>query len=241
MAGITEIAADLYRISIFVPQPGMQFNHFLVTDDEPLLFHAGYRAFFPELREAVARVLDPARLRWIGFSHFEPDECGALNHWLETAPQAQAVCSEVGGIVTAPDFALRPPRGWKDGETFSTGKHRFRACSTPHLPHGWDAGLLFEETQQTLFCSDLFFHMGDPEPVTESDIVDRARREAVAMEGGPLAGSVPYTPRTSDILERLAALQPKLLATMHGSSFRGDGARALRDLNTVLRDVGGAS
>ena len=237
MANISEIADGLYRITIYVPDPGMQFNHFLVVDDEPLLFHTGYRAFFPELHEAVARILEPAKLRWIGFSHFEPDECGALNHWLEVAPQAQPLCSVVGSIVTVPDFANRPPRGLADGETLSTGKRRFRFCATPHLPHGWDAGLLFEETEQTLLCSDLFFHMGDPEPVTESDIVGRASRGLAQLEAGPLANSVAYTSRTEQMLEGLATLRPRTLATMHGSSFRGDGARALRDLATFFRET----
>ena len=239
MAKVHEIAPDLYRISIYVPDFDLQFNHFLVRDEEPLLFHAGYQRFFPELREAVATLLPPSQIRWISFSHFESDECGALNHWLEIAPAAQAAATVVGVLVSLSDFAIRPPRGMADGETISTGKYRFRMCSTAHLPHGWDAGVLFEETQRTLLCSDLFHHVGDVEPLTESDIVGRSRAAMTEYQKGPLANYVPYTPLTGRILEKLAALEPATLATMHGSSFRGDGARALRDLGVALRDTFG--
>lgn len=239
MAKVQEIAPDLYRISIYVPEFDLQFNHFLVRDEEPLLFHTGYKRFFPELREAVATLLPPSQIRWISFSHFESDECGALNHWLEIAPAAQAAATVVGVLVSLNDFAIRPPRGMADGETLATGKHRFRMCSTAHLPHGWDAGVLFEETQRTLLCSDLFHHVGDVEPLTESDIVGRSRAAMTEYQKGPLADYVPYTPLTGRILEKLAALQPATLATMHGSSFRGDGARALRDLGVALRDTFG--
>ena len=201
MAKVHEIAPDLYRISIYVPDFDLQFNHFLVRDEEPLLFHAGYQRFFPELREAVATLLPPSQIRWISFSHFESDECGALNHWLEIAPAAQTACSVVGALVSLSDFAIRPPRGMADGETISTGKYRFRMCSTAHLPHGWDAGVLFEETQRTLLCSDLFHHVGDVEPLTESDIVGRSRAAMTEYQKGPLANYVPYTPLTGRILE----------------------------------------
>jgi flavorubredoxin len=208
-----------------------------VRDDEPLLFTIGYRANFPVLREAVAKVIDPARLRWVGFSHFESDECGALNHWLEVAPHAQAVCSFVGAVVNVNDFAIRPPKAMADGDRFSTGKYRFRFCSTAQLPHGWDAGLLFEETQRTLFCSDLFHHGGDVEPVTDADLSDRIRGTLKQMQAGPLANYIPYGPRTGAILTRLADLKPATLAIMHGSSLTGDGGRALRDLAVVMRDT----
>jgi flavorubredoxin len=230
----------VYRLSLYVREFDLQFNHFLVRDEEPLLYHTGYRAFFPDLREAARRILDPAEIRWIGFSHFESDECGALNHWLEAAPAAQAVCSVVGALVSVNDFAIRPPRGMADGEIFSTGKLRFRFCATAHLPHGWDAGLLFEETDKTLLSSDLFHHVGDVEPLTESDIVSRSRDAMREYQKGPLANYVPYTPLTGRILGNLAALQPATLATMHGSSFRGDGARAIRDLAVALRETFGA-
>jgi len=241
MAKIDEIAPNVFRISIVAPQFNLQFNHFLIRDDEPLLFHAGYKAMFPELREAVGRLLDPANIRWISFSHFESDECGALNHWLETAYRAETACSVVGALVSVNDFAIRPARGLAQGETLTTGKYRFRFCSTAHMPHGWDAGVLFEETQRTLFCSDLFFHTGDVEPLTEADIVGRARAALTDMENGPLAGFVPYTPLTDSILDSLATLKPRTLATMHGSSFVGQGDQALRDLTVVLRDLFGSA
>ena len=237
MAKITEIAPDVYRISILTPEINLQFNHFLLKDDEPLLFHAGYRRFFPELREAVARLIDPTQLRWVSFSHFEGDECGALNLWLETAPQAQAASNFLGAILNLNDFAVREPRILQPGEALATGKHRFRFVSTAHIPHGWDAGVLFEETRQTLFCSDLFHHFGDVEPLTTSDIVGRARQTLLDMQNGPFAYYFPYTPQTDRIFESLAALEPKTLATMHGSSFTGNGAQALRDLAMAVKET----
>jgi flavorubredoxin len=234
---VTEIAPDVFRFCLYAPEINLQFNFFLVRDEQPLLFTTGYRASFPMLREAVARVIDPARIRWIGFSHFESDECGALNLWLDAAPHATPVCGVVSAMVNVNDFANRPPRGMGDDEVLDTGKYRFRFCSTAQLPHGWDAGVLFEETQRTLFCSDLFHHDGDVEPITEADLSDRVRVTLTQMEAGPLANYIPYTPRTDGILAKLADLNPKTLAIMHGSSFAGDGARALRDLGPVLRDV----
>ncbi|HKZ52164.1 MAG TPA: hypothetical protein VJ085_02680 [Candidatus Acidoferrales bacterium] len=241
MAEITEIAPHLYRLTIFVPQFNLQFNHFLIKDDEPLLFHTGYRWMFPELREALARLLEPARIRWISFSHFESDECGALNQWLEVAPTAQPVCTFLAATLSVNDFAIRPARSLEDGETLATGKYRFRSCHTAHLPHGWDAGVLFEETQRTLLCSDLFLQFGDVEPVTESDVVGRARQAFNEMQAGPLAYVTPYTPRIKRVLESLAALRPKTLATMHGSCFVGDGERAIRDLSLAMKETLGAA
>jgi len=237
MAKVDEIAPDVFRISVFVPAFNLQFNHFLVKDDEPLLFHAGYRMMFDEIREAMAKVIDPATLRWVGFSHFESDECGSLNRWLAIAPRAQAVCSLVSALVSVNDFADRPPRGMSDGEVLETGKHRFRFCSTAHLPHGWDAGLLFEETRGTLLCSDLFHHEGDVEPVTESDVVGRSKSAMLAYQAGPLANYVPYTPMTQRIFEKLAALEPRTLGVMHGSSFTGNVRQALLDLGAAFREV----
>jgi flavorubredoxin len=239
MTNITEIAPDLYRISIYVPEANLQFNHFLVKDNEPMLYHTGMRRMFPLVQQAVARILDPAQLRWIGFSHFEVDECGALNQWLQVAPSAQAVCSVVGALVNLSDFADRPPRGMAADEVLSTGKYQFRFRPTPHLPHGWDAGVLFEETQHTLLCSDLFHQNGDVEPLTESGIVERARQSLLEYQAGPLMDYQPYTPQTKRLLHELAALQPKTLAAMHGSTFVGDGAQALRDLAVVMREVYG--
>jgi flavorubredoxin len=239
MAAVNEIAPDLYRISIYVPEFDLQFNHFLVRDEEPLLYHTGLKATFPAVRDAVATLIEPSRLRWIGFSHFESDECGALNPWLETAPAAEPVCSLLGALVSVNDFAARPARGLSDGEVLETGRYRFRCCRTAHLPHGWDASLLFEEQHATLLCSDLFHQTGDVEALTESDVLGRVRRTLEEYQAGVLADYVPYTPRTRGILNALAELQPRTLAVMHGSSFAGDGARALRDLDDAFRAVFG--
>ena len=239
MAKVNEVAPDLYRISVYVSEFDLQFNHFLIKDEQPLLFHTGYKRLFGEIREAVARILDPSKIRWIIFSHFESDECGSLNQWLEIAPAAEPACSFVGAMVSVNDFAIRPPRAMADGEVLTTGKYRFRFCSTAHLPHGWDAGVLFEETQRTLLCSDLFHHVGDVEPLTESDIVGRSRAAMAEYQKGPLANYLPYTPLTQQILDKLAALQPRTLATMHGSSYRGNGEQAIHDLGVALREAFG--
>lgn len=233
---VTEIATDTYRISTFHPDYGIQFNQFLIKDDEPFLMHTGFRRMFESTLDAVRSIIDPATLRWIGFSHFEADECGALNEWLKVAPRAQAVCSMVGAMVSVSDYANREPRGLEDAEVLSTGRHRLRFLATPHVPHSWDAGLFFDETGQTLLCSDLFFQPGDPTPLTV-DVVTPARESIHASLAGPLAKDMPYTPYTDSTLQRLAALNPKVLAVMHGSSFRGDGARAIRDLAAAIKEL----
>jgi flavorubredoxin len=234
---VTEIAPDVYRISTFHPDYGIQFNQFLVNDDEPFLMHSGFKKMFGLTREAVASVIDPAKVRWIGFSHFESDECGALNEWLAVAPHAQAVCSFVGAVVMVNDFADRPARPLNDNEVFATGRRRLRFLATPHLPHGWDAGFFFEETERTLFCSDLFFHPGDPEPLTESSLVGRARESIKAGLASPLAHDLPYTAYTDQTLLRVADLSPRTLAVMHGSSFSGDGGREVRELAAVIKEL----
>jgi len=239
MTAINEIAPDLFRLSVYVPQFDMQFNHFLVKDDEPLLFHTGLRGMFPDVREAVSQVIDPSRLRVISFSHFESDECGALNDWLKVAPESQAVCSFVGAVVMVNDFADRPPRPLNDDEVLNIGRHRLRFLATPHVPHAWDAGLFFEETDRTLLCSDLFFHPGDPEPLTESDVVGRARESIIGSMTSPLAKDMPYTPYTAQTMQRLAALGPNTLALMHGSTYRGDGRNAILDLASVIKETHG--
>lgn len=239
MYKINEIAPDVYRISIFVPEIQLQFNHFLIKDDEPLLYHAGLRRMFPLLYEAVQTLIDPRLLRWIGFSHFEVDECGALNEWLQAAPNAQAVCSEVGAIVNMSDFALRPAQALKTNDTFQTGKYKYRFIQTPHLPHGWDASVLFEETNKTLLCSDLFHQNGDVAALTDKDILEPHRSALLFYEAGPLMDYTPYNHKTKQLLYNLAGLQPRTLATMHGSSFFGDCAKALIDLDTVMKDVWG--
>jgi flavorubredoxin len=238
MATITEIAPDVYRISIYVEPFDLQFNHFLIDDDEPLLHHAGMRGVFPELREAVAKIIDPSKLRWISLSHFEMDECGALNNWLGIAPQAQAACSAVGAIVNLNDFADRPPRGLEKGEIISTGKHRISFHPTPHLPHGWDAGMFFDETTKTLFCSDLLHQGGNAKPIDDSeDILERSRKTIGEYQAGPLMNYVPYMTNTKRFLGELADLKPKTLAIMHGSSFTGNGERILRNFDSVLKEV----
>lgn len=234
---VTEIAPDLFRIATFLPDANMQFNQFLARDSQPLLFHTGPRALFPLVREAVAQLLDPATIRWIGFSHYEADECGALNEWLELAPQAQAVCSLVGAMVSVNDFAIRPARPLQHDEVLDTGRLRFRFRRTPHVPHCWDAGLMFEETQRTLLCSDLFHQMGNVAPQTDSDVVEQARATLAGYNATPFAGYMPYTPQTETILLGLADLAPRTLATMHGSTFHGDGARALHDLAAMMRET----
>ncbi len=236
MTTIDEIAPDLFRLSLYVPELDMQFNHFLVRDEEPLLFHTGLRQMFPALREAVSKLIDPATLRHIAWSHFESDECGALNDWLQLAPHAQPVCTFVGKLVNVDDFAIRPAFGMTADDVLETGKYRFRFHRSPHIPHGWDAGVLFEETRKTLFCSDLFHHFGNVAAVTSSDLIEPSRRAMEQLQQGPLAGYLPYTRQTDSVLRSLAALQPETLAVMHGSSYLGDGERLLTDLAGALRE-----
>jgi flavorubredoxin len=237
MATITEIAPDVYRVSLLNKELGLQFNHFVIKDEEPLLYHTGYRSSFSELHEAVSRVINPAKLRWIGWSHFESDECGSLNEWLQVAPSALPACGFLSATLNANDFSNRPPRVLNDGDVLSTGKNRFRFVATAQLPHGWDAGVMFEETNRTLLCSDLFTHFGDVEPITESDIVGRARETLQNMQISPFAYYIPYTAQTNRVCNQLADLKPKTLATMHGSSFIGNCSQALRDLDIVLKEV----
>lgn len=238
MATVHEIAPDVYRISTYVPEADLQFSQFLVKDEEPLLFETGFKAMFPDVREAVARIVDPTTIRWIGFSHFEGDECGSLNEWLEIAPQAEAVCSFVGANTSVGDFAIRPPRAMEHDARLQTGKYSFRFRQTPHVPHCWDAGLLFEERNKTLFASDLLINEGDPEPTTESDLIEKTRKYLAGYQSGPMAYPIPYTQDTEKILQGLAALKPRTIATHHGSAFIGDGGAALKDLIVAIKDVG---
>ncbi len=239
MYKINEIAPDVYRISVFAPDMQLQFNHFLIKDDEPLLYHAGLKQMFPILLEAVKTLIDPRLIRWIGFSHFEVDECGALNEWLRAAPHAQAVCSEVGTIVNMSDFAVRPARPMKTGDLLDTGKHKYRFIHTPHLPHGWDAGVMFEETNRTLLCSDLLHQNGDLVALTDKDILETHKSSMLTFEAGPLMDYTPYNHKTKSLLYELAALQPNTLATMHGSSYFGDCSKVLKDLDEVMKEVWG--
>lgn len=237
----TEIAPDVFRICTFIPDFNLQFCQFLVRDEEPLLYHTGMNALFPLVKQAVSELIDPATLRWIAFSHFEADECGSLNQWLELAPQAQAACSFVGAMVSVNDFGSRPARALEHDEVFSTGQRRFRFHATPQVPHCWEAGMLFEETSGTLFCSDLFHQLGDVEPSSDSaDVVGRFRQAVTEYEASPFAGYLPYTQRTGPTLDALANLKPKLIAPMHGTAYRGDGDRAIRDMDAMLRETIGA-
>jgi flavorubredoxin len=238
MAQITEIAPDLFRITTFVEPFNIQFSQFLMRDDQPLLFHTGPRALFQEVKSAVASLIDLQALRWIGFSHFESDECATVPEWQQLAPQSEVLCSVVGKMVSVDDcLALRPAKGMVDGDVLETGRYRFRFLATPHVPHCWEAGLLFEERERTLLCSDLFHQDGDVEPMTQSDVIGRCRETLVGYQRGPLANYVPYCSLTEATLNRLARLQPKRLATMHGSVYVGDGGTALRDLAVMWREV----
>ncbi len=233
-ATVTEIAKDVFRISSFNPAYGMQFNQFLVRGEASFLMHAGFRAAFPDTLAAVRTLIDPATLAWVGFSHFESDECGALNQWLAVAPRAQAACSMLGAMVNVGDFAERPPRGLADGEVVDAGSHKLRFLSTPHVPHCWDAGLFYEETTGTLLCSDLMFQPGNPAPLVETDVLGPAREAILGNLEGPMSKDLPYTSYTDATLRRLADLAPGTLGIMHGSSYRGDGRAALNGLADVL-------
>ena len=233
-AKVDEIAADLFRLTCYNELANFQFSSFLVRDDEPLLYHTNLRGNFDDICGAVGTLIDPATIRWIGFSHFESDECGSLNDWLAVAGEATPLCSFVGARTSVGDFADRPPRVLEADERLKTGKHRFRVIETRHVPHGWDASLLYEETEETLFCSDLLGHGGDVEALCAGDIVGRSEAYNARQQTGPMAGSVPYTHQTRPILEELAALEPRTLACMHGSSLSGNGGQAIRDFGGVL-------
>ena len=237
MADVHEIADDIFRIATYVAPFNLQFAQFLVRDEEPLLFHTGLRGLFPDVRDAVATVIDPSTVRWIGFSHVEADECGSLNEWLQLAPGAQAVCSLVGALVSVNDMTQREAKAMSTGDVLEIGRHRLRFIATPHVPHAWEAGVMLDETTGTLLCSDLFHQNGELEPTTEGDVVGRARAVYQEYEAGPFARYMPYTDYTSQILDELAALKPTRLATMHGSVFIGDGAAALRDLDRAMRET----
>lgn len=240
MARVDEVAPDVFRISVYAERNDFTFNSFLLRDDVPILMHSNLRRFFPEVKDAVASLIDPATIRYVGFSHFEADECGALNDWLEVAPEAEPLCSFVGARTCIDDFGLRPARVLEADEAIDTGRHSIRMIETKHVPHGWDACVFFDEADRTLFCSDLFGHNGDTDAVFEGDVVGRSAHYNEKQQLGPMSGSVPFTPHTRPILEKLAALDPSTLACMHGSSYRGDGATALRDLGEVLQRSFGA-
>jgi flavorubredoxin len=225
----TEVADGIFRISTFVPDAGMSFNQILVRADEPLLFHTGMRALFPAVADAVEAVLPVSSLRWIGFGHVEADECGSMNQWLDAAPDAQVAFGAMGCMVSVNDLADRAPRPLADGEVIDLGGKRVRWIATPHVPHGWEAGVLFEETTSTLLCGDLFTQVGDGPAVR----TDSPMEQAITAED--MFGYSSLAPATVPTVERLADLDPTTLALMHGPTYQGDGATWLGELATEYR------
>jgi flavorubredoxin len=225
---IDEIGDRNYRISVHVPEiappDGFTYNAFLIDGDEPMLFHTGLRQMFGGIREALVRVMPAKRLRWISFGHYEADECGSMNEWLKVAPQAEVAHGQIGAMVSLQDMADRPPRVLADGEMLDIGGKRIRYIDTHHVPHGWDAGVIFEEQSGTLFCGDLFTQIGNGAAVTPKDIVEPAIVAEKMFDYTSLG------PATAPNIRKLAALAPKKLALMHGPTFEGDCAGALNDL-----------
>jgi len=222
-----EIADGIFRFSTLIPDvtpDGFTFNQFLIRAEQPLLFHTGMRGLFPSVSAAVGRVVPIETLRWVAFGHVEADESGAMNQWLAAAPRAEVAHGINGVMVSLNDLADRPPRALADGEVLDLGGRRVRHIDTPHVPHAWEARVLFEETTGTLFCGDLFTHTGDVPPLTAGDIVEPARRAEELFHASCL------TPTTGATIRTLADLRPRTLALMHGSAFNGDCAAALRDL-----------
>jgi len=225
---VHEIADGVYRLSTFLPDispSGFTMNQFLLDGDEPLLFHCGLRGLFPLVSEAVSRVLPVERLRWITFGHVEADECGAMNQWLAAAPSSQVAHDALGCMVSIADMADRPPRPLAEGEVLDIGGHRLRQISTPHVPHAWEAQVLFDESTETLLCGDLFTQVG-----TGSALVHDADMVTPALAAEDMFHATCVTPSTAPTMRALADLDPRTLALMHGPSFTGDCAAALRDL-----------
>jgi flavorubredoxin len=235
---IDEVADGIYRISTPVPPAavpgGFSFNQYLVVDEQPLLFHTGPRKMFPLVREAIATVMPVDRLRWISFSHVEADECGSLNELLAAAPDASPLCGTIAAVVSVNDIADRPARALADGERISLGTKSVVWIDAPHVPHGWECGFLFEQQTRTLFSGDLFTQGGSEHaPLTEADILGPSEAFRAAMD------YYSHTTRARGPLEKLAALEPTTLASMHGSAWRGQGAGLLRALSEVLTNEGG--
>jgi len=228
---VHEIADGIYRINTPVDLPGsaFSFNQYLLTGEEPLLFHTGLRKMFPLVREAVASVMPVEELHWLAFSHVEADECGSLNEWLAVAPRAVPVCGAVAAMVSISDLADRPPRPLADGELLDTGGHALRWFDTPHLPHAWECGFMMDERTSTLLCGDLFTQGGARRPpVTVDDILGPSEAFRHKMD------YFSHTKNARAMLERLAAANPSTLACMHGSAWQGDGAALLRALADSL-------
>jgi flavorubredoxin len=226
---VDEIASGIFRISTWVPgitEHGFTFNQFLLTGDEPFLFHCGMRQLFPLVSAAIAKVIPIEQLRWISFAHIEADECGAMNMLLAAAPQAQVIHGPLACMLSLTDMCDRPPvvAGTEPGDTHDIGGHRLRYIATPHVPHNWESGLWFDETTSTLLAGDLFTHTGQCPALTESDCI------APALEAEELFRATGLTTNLAPTLEQLAQLTPTTLALMHGASFTGDGAAQLRGL-----------
>lgn len=228
---IDEVGDRFYRISTYIPDADFQFNQYLLDAEEPLLFHCGMRALFPAVSGAVARVMPVERLRWITFGHVEADECGAMNQWLAAAPQAEVAHGEMGCLVSVNDLADRPPRPLRDGDVLDLGGKRVRNVETPHVPHGWDAHVLYEETTGTLLCGDLFTVTGYSPPLIEDgDLV------GPAMAAEDMFGATCLTPGTAPTIRRVADLAPDRLAMMHGPTYNGDAVAALHGLADAYAD-----
>lgn len=233
---IDEIADGIYRISTAIPPSamagGFTFNQFLILDDEPLLFHTGPRKLFEATKAAIEQVMPVERLRHVAFSHFEPDECGALNEFLAHAPQAAPLCGRIAAMVAMGDYADRPAKALDDGERLRLGRHTVQWHDAPHVPHGWDCGFLSELTTRTLLCGDLFTRFGSKHPVlTSDDILEPSEKDRLKMD------YFSHAPDSSAIIERLAGTRPTTLACMHGSSWQGDGAALLRALDARLGEA----
>jgi flavorubredoxin len=236
---IHEIEDGIYRISVPVPEADFSYNQFLVVDDEPLLFHTGLRSQFPLVSEAIRKVMPLERLRYVAFSHFEADECGALNLFLNAAPRAVPVASRVAILTSLADFAERPPRALADGERLTLGQRTVQWFDTPHLPHGWETGYLFESSTRTLFCGDLFTHGGAKAPaLIESDLLVPAEEFRIGFSNATgLPDAYGFTRDAQLHIAKLAATNPRTLAVMHGSSWRGregEGAQLLRRLGDIV-------
>lgn len=237
MADVTEVADGIFRICVYVTEFELSFNQYLVRDEAPLLFHTGMNGIYEEVRDAVSRVVEPSRLRWIAFSHFESDECGSLNRWLGLAREAQPACSFVGAMVNVNDYASRPAKPLREGDVIDTGSHRLRFLSTPHVPHAWDAGMLFDESTRSLFCSDILHQEGRTAAVTRESPVESFRDMLTEYQRTPFTDYMPLTTKTRGTLQRVAALEPERLLIMHGAAYEGDGGRALRDAAEVMQEV----
>jgi flavorubredoxin len=218
---IDEIADNIHRISTFIPESNLAFNQFLVNADEPLLFHTGMRALFPIVSDAVAKITPVERLRWITFGHVEADECGAMNAFLAAAPDATVAHGAMACVVQVNDLADRAPHPLGPDEVLDLGGKRIHNIDTPHVPHGWDAHVLFEETTGTLFCGDLFTAFGSWDAIVDTDVLGPALETETAVRATAL------TPTTGSTIRALAGLEPTTLALMHGPSFNGDCAKQL--------------